>query len=226
MALIERAKDADRQQHAGAGVAQSRPRLARPPIALAGDRHGAAAGLGDHVEGETLLVRAAAAEAFDLAIDQPRMQRVHDLPAEPQPLDRAGREILDKDVGAPRHLLDQREAALGFQIDRDRFLVGVVDHEVIRVRAGRRPAAERAPGLAGLRIFDFDNLRAEPGQRFGAGRAGFELGQVENADALETVRLYSIHRLVLLYKNVDPTIEQTGFRLNRIDRPLGSQARR
>ncbi len=173
-----------------------------------------------------LLVRAAAAEAFDLAIDQPRMQRVHDLPAEPQPLDRAGREILDKDVGAPRHLLDQREAPLGFQIDRDRFLVGVVDHEVIRVRAGRRPAAERAPGLAGLRIFDFDNLRAEPGQRFGAGRAGFELGQVENADALETVRLYSIHRLVLLYKNVDPTIEQTGFRLNRIDRPLGSQARR
>ena len=100
VALIERAQDADRQQHAGAGVAQGRPRLARPPVALAGDRHGAAAGLRDHVEGEVVLVRAAAAEPFDLAIDQARVQRVQDLPAEPQPLDGAGREILDKDVGA------------------------------------------------------------------------------------------------------------------------------
>ena len=126
MALIKRAKDADRQQHAGAGVAQSRPRLARPPIALAGDRHRAAAGLGDHVEGEVVLVGAAAAEPFDLAHRSRRgLQRVHDLPAEPQPLDRARREILDEDVGAPRHLLDQRKAALGFESIVTDFLLAL-----------------------------------------------------------------------------------------------------
>ena len=67
VALEERAQDADRQQHAGAGVAEGRARLARAPVALAGDRHRAAAGLGDHVEGEVVLVGAALAEALDLA---------------------------------------------------------------------------------------------------------------------------------------------------------------
>jgi hypothetical protein len=42
--LIEGAEDADRQQHAGAGVAEGRPRFARRPVALAGDHHHAAAG--------------------------------------------------------------------------------------------------------------------------------------------------------------------------------------
>ena len=48
VALKERAEDADRQQHPGAGVAQGRAGLARAPLALAGYRHRAAAGLGDH----------------------------------------------------------------------------------------------------------------------------------------------------------------------------------
>ena len=72
LALKQRPQDADRQQHAGAGVAERRPRLARPPVALAGDRHGATAGLGDHVESEVLLIRAAVAEALDLAVDEAR----------------------------------------------------------------------------------------------------------------------------------------------------------
>jgi len=100
-------------------VTQSRPGLARTPVALAGNRHRAAAGLGDHVKGEVVLVGAALAEPFDLRIDEARVQRVEVLPAEPQPLDRAGGEVFDEDVGLLGHVFDEGEAALRLEVDGD-----------------------------------------------------------------------------------------------------------
>ena len=41
-------------------------------------------------------------------------------------------------------------------------------------------------GFAALRIFDLDDLGAEPGERLGAGGPGLELAQVQNADAGKT----------------------------------------
>ena len=155
---------------------------------LAGDRHVAAAGLRDHVEGEVVLVRAALAEPLDLGVDQARVEPVQFVPAEPQLLDRARRHVLDEHVGLCRHLLDQRETARRFQIDRDRFLVGVVDHEVIGVGAGLRAGAEDAAGLAAPRVLDLDDLGAELGHHLGAGRPGLELRQVEHANPGEAVR--------------------------------------
>src|SRR5207253_59247 len=99
VALKERAQDADRQQHASAGVAEGGARLARAPVALAGDRHRAAAGLGDHVEGEVVLVWASLPEPLHLGIDEARVQGMQVLPAEPEPLDRPGSEVLDEDIG-------------------------------------------------------------------------------------------------------------------------------
>ena len=69
LAAIQRAEDGDRQQHAGAGVAERWAGFQRTAIAFAGDAHRAAAGLRDHVERQVLLVRAALAEALDLAVD-------------------------------------------------------------------------------------------------------------------------------------------------------------
>jgi hypothetical protein len=40
------------------------------------------------------------------------------------------REILHYDIGALRHVLDELKPALGFQVDRDRFLVGVEQQEI------------------------------------------------------------------------------------------------
>ena len=99
-APVERRQDADRQQHAGAGVAERRAGLERRPVALAGNAHDAAGRLRDHVEGEVVLVGAAGAEALDLRVDDARVDGAHHVVAEPQPLDRAGREILDHDIGA------------------------------------------------------------------------------------------------------------------------------
>jgi len=89
------------------------------------------------------------------------------VPAEAQPLDRARGKALDKDVGALRHFLDEGEAALGFEVDGDRFLVGVVDHEEIAVGRGFGAGAEHPPGFTALWVFHLDDLGAEPGERLG-----------------------------------------------------------
>ena len=100
---------------------------------------------------------------------------MHDLPTEPQSLDRSRREILDKDIRATRHLLNQSEPAFRFEVDGDRFLIGVVDHEIIGVGTRRRPAAERPARFASFGVLHFDNFGAEPGERLGTRGTGLEL---------------------------------------------------
>src|ERR1043166_8092432 len=169
----------DRHQHAGAGVADGGAGPARRAVFLAGDRHGAAGRLRDHVEGEVLLERAAFAEALHLAIDDRRVDRLDHVVAEPEALDRAGREILDHHVGLAREALDEIEAARVLEIHRGRALVGIILQEVERILVGGG-AADVAAGIAGAGIFDLDHVGAHPGERLGARRPRFELGQVEN----------------------------------------------
>src|ERR1700730_14307895 len=177
-AVEERADDAERHQHAGAGVADRRARLDGLAVALAGDAHRAARGLRDRVERQALFVRAAVAETLDLGIDDARIDRADDVVAEPEPFDRTGREVLGEDIGLLYHLLDQLQAAVGLQIDRQRALVGVVHHEIIRI------AKAGAAGLAARRL-DLGDVGAHPGKRLGARRAGLELRQVEHANTGE-----------------------------------------
>ena len=122
------------------------------------------------------------------------------LPAEPQALDRARREVFDKNIRPAGHVLDQLQAARGFEVDRDRFFVGIVNHEIVGVGARLGAAAEPAAGLAAFRVLDLDNLGTEPGKGLGAGRPGLELREVENLDAIQAVRrdAHSIHRSSLL----------------------------
>src|SRR5207245_6366500 len=68
--LVERAENADRHQHAGAGVAERGAGFDRWPIAIAGYADRPAGGLRDHVEGEAVLVWAPGAAAPDLASDE------------------------------------------------------------------------------------------------------------------------------------------------------------
>ena len=50
------------------------------------------------------------------------------------------------------------------------------------------PRSREAARFAALRVFHLDDLGTEPGERLGAGRAGLELGQVQNTDAGKTAR--------------------------------------
>ena len=118
--------------------------LDRRPVGLAGDADRAAGGLRDHVEGEALLVRAAGAEALDLAIDDAGVDLLDLVIAEAQPLDRAGRHVLDRDIGLLQQLLDDLEPARRLQVQRHRLLVGVELVEIPGVvvgLAGPQPAA-------------------------------------------------------------------------------------
>src|SRR5207253_1521153 len=85
-AIEQRTDDAERHQHAGAGVADRRARLDRPTVALAGDAHRPTRGLGDRIERQALLVRAAIAEALDLGIDDAGVDCADDVVTKSQSL--------------------------------------------------------------------------------------------------------------------------------------------
>src|SRR5271166_3360727 len=182
-AVEQGADDAEGHQHAGAGVADRRARLDRAAVLFAGNAHRAAGGLRDRVERQPLLERAAVAKAFNLSIDDRRIDAADDIVAEPQTLNRSGREVLGEDVRLLDHLLDQCQAALVFEVDGQRALVGVVHHEIVGV------AEAGAAGLAARRLH-LSDVGTHPGERLSAGRAGLELCQVEDADALEQARRY------------------------------------
>ena len=65
------------------------------------------------------------------------------------------------------------------------FLLALKLQEIRVVHA--RLAAERAAGIAAFGVFDLHHLGAKPGEGFGAGRPGLELGHVQDAHAGEAV---------------------------------------
>src|SRR6516165_357895 len=184
VALPQRGENADRHQHAGAGVAEGWARLDRRAVAISGDAGRAARGLRDHVEGEVLLVWATRAEAFDLAVNNPRVQLLDDIIAEAQSLNRAGRHVLDRDIGLFEQLFDDLEPARRFEVERDRFLIRVELVKIPWVVVGL-PAAQPPAGIAQPRVLDLDHLAAEPGERLGAGRPRLELREIDDPHAFE-----------------------------------------
>jgi hypothetical protein len=118
----------------GAGVTERHTRLDRPAGGLARNAHDATACLGDHVEGEVLLVTAPAAEALHGCIDDARIERRDLVVGEAEPFNYAGREILGKDVSLSDEIAQQLLAAFALEIQRNRFLVRIEHHEVVAVR--------------------------------------------------------------------------------------------
>ena len=99
-----------------------------------------------------------------------------------------GREILGEDVGLLDQPAQDGAALFGLQIGGDAALVGVEQHEIMRVDpllVGRGAAALLALG----RLLDLDHLGAEPGQGLGQGRPGLELGQVHHPHAVQGAAL-------------------------------------
>src|SRR4029077_4207393 len=141
----------------GAVAAKGGPRFARWGVAVAGDAGRTARRLRDHVEGEVSFVRAAGAEALDLAVDDPWVELLDHVVAEPQPLDRAWRHILDRHIGFFEQSLDDLERTRRFEVEGDRFLVGVELVEIPGIVVGLAGPLPPA-GIAGHRIFDFDDL--------------------------------------------------------------------
>jgi hypothetical protein len=66
---------------------------------------------------QVVLVRAALAEALHLRVDEARVDLGEHLPAEPQPLDGAGREVLHEHVGLFRQVEHELLAGRALQVD-------------------------------------------------------------------------------------------------------------
>src|SRR5215510_9209552 len=173
--------DPRRHVHAGAAVADVGAAEHGLAISEARDAHHAARGLGDHVEALVLVIRPRKAKALEPRHDDPWIGGAERIPAEAQPLHEARGEVLDDHVRLLRHLQKQRAAVGLLEIDGHAPLVGVEEEEEHRVETGYLwPVATRLLAPDGL---DLDDVGAEPAQELGAGGAGLELRQVQDADA-------------------------------------------
>ena len=107
--------------------------------------------------------------------------------AEPQPLGRAGREVLHEDVG-PGQQGGQRRLAVGaFHVELDRFLAPVQPDEVARL-AEHGPVVA-AGEVAGAGPLDLDDPGAEVGELPGGERRRDGLLQRDDRDPGQRERL-------------------------------------
>ena len=188
-ALVERGDDAEREMQPGAAVADLRAGDERQAVAEAGGRGRTAGALGDVLIDLAVFVRAGA-KALDRGHDHLRVDGVDLLPGEAHAVEHAGAEIFHQHVAA----LDQRgEDFLALRVlgvERDRALVVVEHGEIQAVHIGNvLQLATRDVADAGT--LDLDHVGAEPGQQLRAGRSRLDVGEIENANALERL----CHRL-------------------------------
>src|SRR5262245_9942293 len=186
-ALVESGEDAHGAQHAGAGISNRRSWPDGRSVRMAVDAHGAAHGLGDHVERQIAGVRALRRETLDLREDQARVDLAEPRIVEAEPREGAGGHVLDHHVGLRDHPPQQRLALLRLEVARDAALVEVVVNEIMGV--GIWTIAEPpSPRLTAVGLLHLDDVGAEPCQRLRARGACLELGEIEHLHALQRRR--------------------------------------
>ena len=138
----------------------------------------------DRVVARLIAPRARLAEAGDRAVDQPRPSRpTTRLVAEPQPLHRAGTEVLDQHVGAIEQPLEDRRARRLLQVERQALLVAV-DAEEVRALAADERRTPRARVVAAAGLLDLDDARAHVGEQHRAVRPGQHARQIDDEQAV------------------------------------------
>ena len=149
---------------------------------LAVDADHAGEGLAQQVEAGALGVGAGLAEGADGAVDELRVELLHGLIAEAQPVHDAGAEALDEDVGVLYELLADLDGARVLEVHDDGFLAAVdpgVGHALAVHEGGVGAGRVAALGL------DLDDVGAEVGgHRAGAG-AGNVRGEVNDLYIVE-----------------------------------------
>ena len=126
------------------------------------------------------MVRPRQPEALDAREDDARVGGAQRLVVQAQALHQPRREVLDDDVGVADHVQEERTALGLFQVQHNAALVVVEQQEVHRVEP--RHLGTVAARLLAARRLDLEDVGAQPPEELGAGRPGFELGEVENAN--------------------------------------------
>ena len=176
--------------------------LHRRPVGKPGEVHDARLALDDQVVARPARLRPRLAEARDRAVDEPGIQRVDGLPAEAEPRERAGPEVLDQHVRAREELPEDRLPRLRLEVERDALLPAVDAHEV-----GRLAAGEGGPGAGVVplaRLLDLDHLGAHVGEEHRGVGPREHAGQVDDAHAVEGPHgVLRRSRLAALFANAE-----------------------
>src|SRR5665213_2538084 len=189
-ALIERGDDAERQMQPGAAVADLRAGDERQSVAESGGRCRTAGALRD-VLIHLAILKGTRTETLDRGHDQFRIDALDLLPGKSHAVEHARPEVFHQHVAA----LDQRGqdflALRVLGVERDRALV-VVEHGEIQAVDVRHVLQLTARDIADARALDLDNVGAEPRQQLRAGRSRLDVGEIENANALQRLgHMYS-----------------------------------
>src|SRR5690606_24122835 len=130
-----------------------------------------------------VAVRTRLAEARDAHEDEARVECCEHFVAKAPGLERAGTEVLDEDVGAPREAPHRLDAERRAQVRGHETLIAV-QHLVVEagVAAAVSPGAQP---VAALGMLDLHDLGAIVGEQHADGRAGDQGGKLHDAHAGE-----------------------------------------
>ena len=154
----------------------------------AGQRHQPGLALRDLVVARAAALGAVVAEPADRQDDQARVELVQPLDREPEPVQHAGAEVLQQDVGVGDHAGQDAAAVVALEVQRDGLLVAVAGQEVRRDRVVLRADERRPPAagvVAGAGGLDLDDAGAEVAQHHPGVRPGEGAGQVDDGDAVQ-----------------------------------------
>ena len=126
------------------------------------------------------------AVAGERGVDQPGIRRPQRFITQAEPFHHAGPEAFDHDVGGRGEIQKSFLAARVLQIDFDALFAAIGEREN-RVFPVLNEAVPRV--VAGARLFDLDDLRAEVHQPLRRHRAGQKPRQIQNRNAVESLQV-------------------------------------
>ena len=155
-------------------------RLGRP--AQIGD---AGLGLDQQIVGLGAAIGPALVIAGDRADDEARVARAELGGIEAGACGRPRRQILDEDIGARNHVVEQRCIGRGLDVERHRLLAAVEPDEIARLARRRMVVKAREIALGPL---DLDDPRTRIGKPAGAQRRRHRLLQRHHQKPVERAR--------------------------------------
>ena len=185
-ALEQGGDDGAVEVHARAEVDHRRPRLQGRPVGLAGDGHDAAHGLHREVHRGVVAIGTVRAVAGAAGDDQARIDGAQRVPRQAEPVHDAGPVVLHQHVGIARQAQQRLPVFPCLQVQHDAALAGV-EHGEGHARAGLARALAQ---LLALRRLHLHHVRAGHGQQEGGVGAVVDLGEVEDADAVQRARCH------------------------------------
>ena len=183
LAMQQRREDAERQMNPGAGVADLGSGHDRGAVEHPRRAHRAAHRLCDVLVGLEGGIGTFRAEALDGSHYHARVDLLHPLPSEPEPVQNPRAEVLHEHVALLHQPGEDLLSALVLEVHRDRALVAVEHGEVEAV--GVRDIAQLLAGGVPEGRLQLDHVRPHERQQLAGGGPRLDVSHVQNADAVE-----------------------------------------